>query len=264
MEIMRQAGFYMDPATQQIFKGAPYYCEKKLFGLSNCCNTDGGGAGMNNSSLVAKAGGSALKFGAEYIKNVGSPYMFDMMYSSDMPWLVDMAYEAMWGSTWASTGTVELYGLTFEITGGLGYSSVTLVGFDPTSLAISLAVMVVMDMLACTNDEKLLALKRGQNLCVYAGDQCTSKFLGACVTRQQTYCCYNSRLGKLVATGAGAQLGRPPSSGNCAGFTAGDLQKVDFSKIDFSEFIAEIAPTSKSAAYATQRGQDKMQSYFAP
>lgn len=251
-------GYYLDPATLTVFNGVNNKCQKKLFGLGNCCKTSAGGGGMSNASMATAAGMKALEVGTEYVKAIGTPYVYDMMFQSNFPWLVDRAVDAWSANAWSSTGQVGLYGFTFEI----GANGISFVGFDPTSFAISVAIQVVLSMLSCSEDEQKLALKRGQNLCVYAGDRCVSKFLGACVTREQSYCCYTSRLSKIVAQGAGAQLGRPPSSGACGGFTPAELQSVDFSQIDFSEFIAEVAPTPKSAGPATLRATSKIQSYY--
>jgi len=261
MEIARQAGFYLDPYTSTFFNGSSGKCDKKLFGLANCCKTSGGGGSMNNSSMAV--GAKAVDFGYEYVRAIGSPYAYDMMFNSSMPWLVDRSVDAWSSNAWSYTGDVSLYGFTFEV----GVNGIAFTGFDPYSFAISVAIQIVMSMLECSQDEQLLGMKRGQNLCVYVGDYCSSKILNACVTRTEGYCCYNSRLAKIIAQGGRAQLGKSFGSGenpDCTGFTPEQLQAIDFSKIDMSEFIAEIAPSVKSATPAMQRAQNKIQSYYGP
>ena len=260
MELMRQAGFYMDPNSLEVFKGTPEKCQKKLFGLGDCCKTSGGGGGYSNSSAASYMGMKALSFGGEYVKAVGTPYVYDMLWNSGAPYLVGIAENAWSATAWTSSGNVGLYGFNFTVS----QSGIVFAGFDPYSFAASVAFQVIMSMMSCSQDEQTLAMKRGQNLCVYTSDTCTQKFLGACVTREQHYCCYNSVLSKIVTQGAGAQLGRPPSGGNCGGFTPEELQSVNFAAIDFSEFIAQVAPSTKSASPAAARAPAKINSYYSP
>jgi conjugal transfer mating pair stabilization protein TraN len=260
MELIRQMGAYLDTDSLTMFNGEKNTCQKKFFGLGNCCTTSGGGGGFSNSNAATMLGAKALQFGGEYVKAVGTPYVYDMLWNSGMPYLAGLAEGAWSANQWTSSGNVSVYGFTWQVTeAGIGF-----IGFDPYSFAFSVGVQVIMSMMSCTQDEQKLGLKRGQNLCIYAGDECVEKFLGACITRQQSYCCYNSRLAKIVAQGAGAQLGKPPSSGSCGGFTANELQTVNFAAIDFSEFIAEIAPTARSAGPAAARAATKVNSYYAP
>ena len=263
MELMRQAGYYLDPNSLEVFKGTSEKCEKKLFGLGDCCKTSGGGSGYSNDNVASTLGLKGLQFGGEYVKAVGTPYVYDMLWNSGSAYLSGIAETAWSASAWTSTGNVGLYGFTWSV----GAEAITFVGFDPWSFAASVALQVAMSMLSCNQDEQALAMKRGQNLCIYTGDRCTEKFLGACLTREQKYCCYNSVLGKIVARGAGAQLGRPPSGGNCGGFSPAELQTVNFAAIDFSEFIAQVAPTVKTVTPAAVRATSnisagKINSYY--
>ena len=64
--------------------------------------------------------------------------------------------------------------------------------------------------------------------------------------RTQTYCCFPSRLARIINEQGKAQLGRSwgdAQNPQCDGFTVAELQHLDFSTMDLSEFYAEIAPT---------------------
>ncbi|NJM44652.1 MAG: conjugal transfer protein TraN, partial [Brachymonas sp.] len=118
----------------------------------------------------------------------------------------------------------------------------------------------------------ILAMKRGQNLCHYVGTYCSQKILGACVSRKQTYCCFNSRLARIVQEQGRTQLGRDwggAKTPNCSGLSAEDFEKLDFSKMDLGEFAQEIMANVKmpnSSSVGTNANttiQNRVQNYFS-
>ena len=59
-----------------------------------------------------------------------------------------------------------------------------------------------------------------------------------------TFCCYNSILARIIEQQGAAQLGISRGTAqnpNCTGLTAAQMQAIDFSKIDFSEFVASVS-----------------------
>ena len=121
--------------------------------------------------------------------------------------------------------------------------------------------------MSCDEDEQILALKRGQNLCYRVGSYCSKKVLGVCVQKKQSYCCFNSRLARLVAVAGHAQLGKSWGSSknpSCGGFTTAEIALIDFSQINFSEVIGEFKSKVKIPDYAIGRAQEKIESYYAP
>lgn len=79
------------------------------------------------------------------------------------------------------------------------------------------------------------------------GTYCSRKvrlgFIKFCVQRKKSFCCYNSKLGRIFNEQGRIQLGRgwgSPESPECSGFTPEEFQKLDFSEIDLSEFIADV------------------------
>jgi len=240
MEMSRQAGNYMDPGSLTVFGGEPGSCKNKLGGLSNCCNAKGDGAGLTNSrtmggKILTTAGGQAIM--------AGSKYMYDVMYNSYQAYKAMAATAATIGfagsaasmAAAATTYQMSAYGITMSYSASAGFTF----GFDPASLAVSVAIMVVADYLACEQPEKMLGMKKGQNLCRFAGSHCSKSLLGGiCIEVTENYCCFNSRLARIMNTAGAAQLGRPAS--DCSGFTPDEFASIDFSKVDLSEFEAEI------------------------
>ena len=62
--------------------------------------------------------------------------------------------------------------------------------------------------------------------------------LGICLQTTETYCCFNSRLARIINTSGGVQIGKPVS--DCTGFTPTEFASLDFSRIDLTEFTNEI------------------------
>ena len=100
----------------------------------------------------------------------------------------------------------------------------------------------------CGEEAKNLAKKRRHKKCVKVGKFCSKKIKPfGCATRKTTFCCYDSILAKIINQEAKKQLGignGSPQNPICGGLSLEDLQKVDLSKADFSEFYREIVVPS--------------------
>jgi len=82
-----------------------------------------------------------------------------------------------------------------------------------------------------------------KGLCHYLKTDCTNKidlgFDEICIEHTRKYCCYDSKLARVIVEQAYKQLGKSWSSG-CNGLTVDDLNKLDFGAMDFSEIEAEM------------------------
>ena len=93
----------------------------------------------------------------------------------------------------------------------------------------------------CTKDEISLINLREKKLCVYVGKK-TSGTAPFHVNKHH-YCCFGNMLDKVIQVEGRKQLGINFGSGgspNCRGLTIEEIQKLDFSKMDFSGFIDEL------------------------
>lgn len=278
MEVVRQMGNYLDPASLTLFNGKSSKCSVTL-GIFNCCqkNTK---AGSDNGSMMQGIGMSLVKdVGYEGIRYLGATNVYDSLYANDMPGFLAEGFGSLFGgsnvSDFAFSPSLSLYGVTVgfgSYVPSLGMTQILsteslYVGFDPTSFAISVAIQVIVSLMSCDEDEQILALKRGQNLCYRVGSYCSKKVLGVCVQKKQSYCCFNSRLARLVAVAGHAQLGKSWGSSknpSCGGFTTAEIALIDFSQINFSEVIGEFKSKVKIPDYAIGRAQEKIESYYAP
>lgn len=98
---------------------------------------------------------------------------------------------------------------------------------------------------SCNASEKLLANNKEKGLCHEIGTYCRKKLKPTkiCLERKRSYCCFQSRLARIIHEQGRRQLGMgwgSAKSPNCAPFTVEQLQRIDFGKIDFSELYGEM------------------------
>lgn len=250
MEASREAGVYgIKGDNVEIFKGYMEECSVKVIGgssIKSCCDAAGGGGAFTNYNVIGvTAAKAAYAVGKEELK-AGSKYVYDALFQSQDASLIQEGMGAAAGGlTEGAAETVAakpgtsfgVYGFEFSYSAAGGFE---FVGFDPYSFAFAVAMQIVTKWLACDQNEQVMQMKKGQNLCVYVETYCSSKVLGVCVERKQKHCCFNSVLAKLINRQGRAQLGLPMNQ--CGGFNQAQLQALDFSRIDLSEFIATITP----------------------
>ncbi len=257
MEAGRQIGVYASNGLN-IFGGVAKSCRSKRGGgLKNCCTTD---ASARTNNAVT---GEFLSGAAGFAVRTGSKFVFDTIYGDTLNWVekgMGAALDAGVGS--AGQGLIEqisnpsfsYMGFSIGGTGSfLGTSGTLLAGgsggmpaiyFNPYAFAFAIAVQVIMSAMTCDEDEAMLAQMRGAGLCSdRIGDWCDKEVLGVCITRRQSYCCYNSKIAKIINVQGREQLGMGwgnTRSPTCDGFTATQLAQIDFSRIDMSEFINDV------------------------
>lgn len=275
MEASREAGVYgVNGSNIEIFKGYMEECSVKTLGgsdIKSCCTAAGGGAGFTNYAVIGVTAKAAYAVGKEELK-AGSKYMYDALFSAQDASLVQEGASAAAGglSSGAAEGVAAQAGTNFGAYGfEFSYSSAggfSYVGFDPYSFAFAVAVAIITEWLSCDQEEQVMQMKRGQNLCVYINSYCSSKTLGVCTEKKERHCCFASVLAKIINRQGRAQLGMPMDQ--CGGFTQEQIQSIDFSTIDFSEFIATINPTSPDQGGTTSTVTDtvnkKVKDYYGP
>ncbi len=268
-EILRQSATYTKEG-QNVFSGVTESCSKGYFGIKNCCKP-APGAQSNSAmiSLAMSAGYSAAKYIGGAAVDLASPYVFDAMFaggeylaglawnfaSSSTTTVYDFASNSPVGSGLSGSGpTLSAYGFTFQSgvaaqgTGLLGAnttlatfgsgSSTYSITFNPYVFAGLVALQVIQNLASCSDAERLLAMHKGANLSVFIKEECSQRILGSCVKWDRTYCSFNSVLAKIINTQGKPQLGLPIS--DCKGLTTDQISKIDFSKIDFSEFSGSM------------------------
>ncbi len=269
MEAAREAGRYFDPNTFTLFRGEPRHCVEKL--LVNCCNK-GSKSTQSNRSVMEEMGMEAAKWLGKQAYDVGSKYVYDFMWDSGIfkdfayDGLADVASSASSAAMAANFSKVgSFYGVTvwtgaassIPAAGGLGtVNSLFSVGgfnfgFDPYSLAISLAIQVIMKMMSCDEASIYTSTYKETGLCHYIGEYCSKKFLGACTEQKHGFCCFNSKLAKLINEQGREQIGKgwgTAKNPDCSGFRPEEFERLNFERMDLTEFYSEVVPRDMKGA----------------
>lgn len=117
----------------------------------------------------------------------------------------------------------------------------------------------------CGRDDEKTVQDMIAGRCHPVGDYCKEKwpFIG-CVQRANTYCCFNSKLGRIVNEQGRPQLRTSPGWGdpespNCRGLTPEEFSNLDFGRMDLSEYFNDIQ--AKTAAVVKETMQEKVTDY---
>ncbi|WP_375154531.1 conjugal transfer protein TraN [Novosphingobium sp. HR1a] len=144
-----------------------------------------------------------------------------------------------------------------------------IVGIDPTSIAISLAVNFMIEVLlqGCDQEDMEVGMLRGSGMCHEVGSYCSSKILGVCVQKARGHCCFNTKLGRIIQEQGRPQLRSFSEKGwgtakkpYCRGFTPEEFQALDFSRMDLSEYYEEIEARAEAEIQIDMK--DKIDAYM--
>ncbi len=98
-------------------------------------------------------------------------------------------------------------------------------------------------LLECAEDEKLLAVRKERGLCHFVGSYKSKKIFGKSYEKKQSYCCFDSKLARIVQEQGRQQLGigwGEPKNPNCAPLSIEDLQRIDFNRVDLREVYGDL------------------------
>lgn len=116
---------------------------------------------------------------------------------------------------------------------------------DPTAMA---GAVIDYFTQSCDQTSTETGVLNGSGFCYEVGEYCREEweFVG-CVQKAKSYCCFNSKMGRIIHQQGRAQLNSvgsfgTPESPNCRGLTPEEFQSIDFSKIDFSEYYGDLVP----------------------
>ena len=89
-----------------------------------------------------------------------------------------------------------------------------------------------------------LADARAAGVTHYLGEYCAKRILGICRRRDRAWCVFTSELGRILHEQARPQLGM--TWDDCRGFSIAEIQRIDFDRVDLSEFSDTLLDTSKA------------------
>ncbi|MFZ3461476.1 conjugal transfer protein TraN [Vibrio harveyi] len=208
-----------------IYNGRSMYCKKKgvQSAWQDCC----------------KNKGKVMQDGAGGFNTISYAYQgITKIYE---------AAEAAYTAYAAATAAGESAAVASSAASSAATNSL-MIGVDPASIAIAVAIYLVMEWVAnaCKKEELETAMAVGSGYCHFVGDYCKKKvkFIG-CIQKAKSYCCFNSKLARIIHEQGRPQLksfdgwgkaGQP----NCRGFSPDEFQSIDFSQIDLEEYVNEL------------------------
>lgn len=102
---------------------------------------------------------------------------------------------------------------------------------------------------ACNDDELALGKAKAKKVTVSVGERCDKEVLGVCMQKSQVYCVFQGKLARIIQEqGRRDQLKVGFGSGkspDCRGITVDELQKIDFDRINFSDFYEDLMKSQK-------------------
>lgn len=275
-----------NPESVRIFEGKSSRCQKAgihTMGM-NCCDLGMIPEDTQRNPYIEKAAEITSYVGyAVTAVQVGiavyAGAMGTTIYSSMMVAFISELVAT--GSLTAATTAASLVaeGVAGGALTGAGpmVSAATVLATVGVVLLVAAIVYMVLSMLfhCDDNDFKTIKnLKKGK--CHYVGTYCSSKFLGGCIGRSKSFCCFDSMLSRITheqgrpqinsfnptaaaldnsTDGEGnlngniyCKIGCPPNIGpqgwggdvkspNCRGFTIEEFALVDFGAVDLQEWI---------------------------
>jgi conjugal transfer mating pair stabilization protein TraN len=120
----------------------------------------------------------------------------------------------------------------------------------------------------CSQSEMELDVQDRMGVCHYVGEYCSEKLLFVCATLRHTYCCFQTKLARVIQEQGRQQLNKSwgtPDGPDCTGFTVAEFAQLDLSKMDFSEVYADLtsAVSVPSNLQTATQIQSQVQAYFA-
>ena len=76
-------------------------------------------------------------------------------------------------------------------------------------VAIAALATPFLTMFMCSNDEKLLDVQDRMGMCHKLGEYCSDKVLGICTSKKTAYCCFESKLSRILQEQGRPQINKP-------------------------------------------------------
>lgn len=124
-------------------------------------------------------------------------------------------------------------------------------------LAYQVAMIILQSVYKCESSEQQYVMKRQGYMCTKPITYCAQNSPFGCIEEETGACCFHTPLARIlqeqaVKLGARPSFGNPPSM-DCSGLTVTELNNMDWSKVDLSEWyhlleLTKQVPTSSTTA----------------
>ncbi|MGL4667337.1 MAG: type-F conjugative transfer system mating-pair stabilization protein TraN, partial [Saezia sp.] len=95
----------------------------------------------------------------------------------------------------------------------------------------------------CSSEEKGLMEAKKKGLTIELGEFCAESVLGVCIRKKKSYCQFDSKMARIIQQQGKKQLNIGFGSNKhpvCTGITPEQLQVLDFSQVDFTDFYEDL------------------------
>ena len=208
-------------------------------------------AGEASGTLVSETGTSLGNFyssattALSNFKNTLLQKVYDLLPDA-LQRAIQSAATALSGPATSASG--ELVNRTgAEALNSVGSQVMSVVSFIGWAYAVyQLANLAYTMLTACDDEEQDMGVMLISQKCFKTGHRDCTKVFGVCTNRARDYhCCYESVLSRIIMDQSVEQLGWSKenyrNNMQCRGLTIEELTRVDFSKIDFSEWLELMA-----------------------
>lgn len=156
---------------------------------------------------------------------------------------------AQWvGKTFGKGAQRALFGESLATLGGKGAVAGNVIAGVMTAYTYYMIAKAIINIVfKCEEHEMKLAGKKALRSCHKVGTYCSEEIISVCVEEQHAYCCFNSPLSRIMQEQIKQQFGTmgwgSPENPDCGGINPRMLAKVDWDKVDLSEWTAILADT---------------------
>lgn len=236
-----------------IFNGKPSRCRPPglIVGMiNNCCESD---------TIIPEDMGDNIQNGISTVQtlyDVGTLAYYTYQMSTGAMTMAEVGTAVYDASTAVMQGigaAMEAVATGMELATALTDALMTYCSALVTSPAfiIGIVIMVVMKVLmgkGCDKTDIQTGSGVASKQCHYIGDYCEKKTFMGCIQRAKGYCCFNSKIGRIIHEQGRPQLNAfqpngdwgPPQAPNCRGFSPEEFSALNFSTIDLSEYFEDV------------------------
>lgn len=109
---------------------------------------------------------------------------------------------------------------------------------------------LTLNLVDCSGEERELADWREKKRCVFVGTYCAERdsVFKTCIRKKSSYCCFGTKLAKLINAQGRAQLGiswGDRKAPDCRGLSTEELSRLDMSRMDLSELYEDVQQNFK-------------------
>jgi conjugal transfer mating pair stabilization protein TraN len=254
----------VDPATGEcsgtvlLFNGQPKSCRLSGMqtGWKDCCSPDG---------VITEQVGGQLRMAGQTLSAI--PKIYEAYSLANQAVTVFNTVQML-----NTAGMVEAIPAAADFV-GMGYSAVAVeagttaataggaatqglmagLGITPAGIVIAVVLYVAMEVLmkGCSEEDMMTAAYNELGLCHFVDERCVKNIsMMGCVQRAKYYCCFQSKLARIVHEQGRSQLQAFGANGGwvgqfgeyaCRGLSPDEFQMLDFSKMDLSEYTNAVA-----------------------